>query len=220
MFYHDVPALPVVDFPIPGVPSPNISPPGQAHQSIPQPTQQYYPTISHPSYSLVTTLMCDIGESYIFTPASSHCSSTGQARQTIQQPAEPYYTMSMEPLSAVTMVVALELSFFIILIILKGVPELDDIPGARERTYTHLPAVNMNQYTGYSSHNPSSLHSSQYRITVSDNNFPPSGSLQMYVHYPRLRVAISFTSIQASFTATHTLHRSCALQLLPKIFHS
>jgi hypothetical protein len=71
--------------------------------------------------------MPGIGESHLFTFASTYCSS-GQARRTIQQPGEQYYTMSMAPLSALNMVVLLELSFPITLIILKGVSELDDIP--------------------------------------------------------------------------------------------
>ncbi|KAG2739389.1 hypothetical protein P692DRAFT_20756983 [Suillus brevipes Sb2] len=73
----------------PGAPSPDFSPPGQELQNILQPTQQYYMTMSSPSYSLATASM------------------PGQARRTIQQPAEPHYTMSMSPLSAVNMVVIL-----------------------------------------------------------------------------------------------------------------
>ncbi|KIK40868.1 hypothetical protein CY34DRAFT_806722 [Suillus luteus UH-Slu-Lm8-n1] len=75
----------------PGAPSPDFSPPGQELQNILQPTQQYYTTMSPPSYSL----------------AIASESMPGQARQTIQQPAGPYYTMTMSPLSAVDMVVIL-----------------------------------------------------------------------------------------------------------------
>jgi hypothetical protein len=60
-------------------------------------------------------------------------------------------------------------------------------------TYTH-PPTNMNQYTGYSSHNPPSLHSSQYRNTATRDNLPPSSSLQVYVHHHHLRAAILLTS--------------------------
>jgi hypothetical protein len=100
------------------------------------------------------------------------------------------------------------------------IPKVPENAPSPQSTYMHLPAININQYLGYSSHNPPSLHSSQYRITVTGDNFPLFGSLQMYVHHPLLRVAISLTSIQASFAAPHTQHRSCAPQLLPQIIHS
>lgn len=52
-----------------------------------------------------------------------------------------------------------------------------------QNTYTHPPS-NMNQYTGYSSHNPPSLHSSQYRSTVTRDSLLPSGSSQV-PHLPQ-----------------------------------
>lgn len=74
-----------------------------------------------------------ISGSYLFIFASPHCYSTGQARQNTQQITEQHYaTMSISPLPAVNMVVLFKLSFYITLIILKGVSldvtELDNIP--------------------------------------------------------------------------------------------
>jgi hypothetical protein len=65
-------------------------------------------------------------------------------------------------------------------------------PGPRS-TFTHLPAINTNQYTGDTSHNTPSLRSSTYRNMVTENNISSSSSLQMYVHQHHLRVAISLT---------------------------
>jgi len=110
---------------------------GQAHQIIPQPTQQYRPTM----YS-------GMDGSYLSIFASPNCSSTGQVRQTLQRPTDQYHTTipiqqptnqyhttmpiqqpthqyhttmptSLPP--AVNMVVLLGLSFLIALITLIGV---------------------------------------------------------------------------------------------------
>lgn len=97
----------------------------------------------------------------------------------------------------------------------NSVPMVSRNAPGPQSTFTHPPAINMNQYTGYSSHNPPGLHSSQYRTTVTGDNFPPSNSLQVYVHYPRIRLTISLTTMQTSFATIHTQHRSCAPQLLP-----
>lgn len=295
------PPYPSSTSPILGVPSPHCSPPGQAHQNTPHPTQQYCTTMSPPSYSLNTASM------------------PGIARRTIQQPGEQYFTMSMAPLSAFDMVSQSSMISPDHELTVSGRPNhhhsntsslkstttssskqtsrtvitrpiqtgfpgsstlsnlgdrnlappsrthivnsqngdtatrpfafADDLSShvanrsieatvnsggvsfgseaasahssstykhhtqlngamienaARSRfptaesvipmvpenapspqsTYTHLPAINMNQYLGYSSHNPPSLHSSQYRITVTGDNFPPFGSLQM-PHLPQ-----------------------------------
>ncbi|KAG1762348.1 hypothetical protein EDD22DRAFT_953187 [Suillus occidentalis] len=302
------PPYPPSTSPIPGVPSSHRSPPGQAHQTIPQPTRQYYTTMSPPSYSPVTASMPGIG----------------QACQTIQQPAEQYYTISMEPLSAVNMVsqssmispdheltvsgcpnhhhhstslkstttfsskrtsrtmishlsqigfpdsststnlgdrsfaplsrthivnspngntatrpfvFADDLSSHVANMSIQATidsgvishgseaasahfsstynhhtqlngamidnaarsrfPTAESVPLTRnsvpmvsrntpgpQSTSMHPSAINMNQYTGHSSHNPTGLHSSQYRTTVTGSNFSPSGSLQM-PHLPQ-----------------------------------
>jgi hypothetical protein len=62
-----------------------------------------------------------------------------------------------------------------------------------QSTYTHPPVINMNQYMGYSSHNPPSLYSSQYRNTVTMDNLQSSGSLQTCVHHHHLQVAMLLT---------------------------
>lgn len=51
-------------------------------------------------------------------------------------------------------------------------------PGPQS-TFTHLPAINTNQYTGDTSHNTPSLRSSTYRNMVTENNISSSSSLQM-----------------------------------------
>jgi hypothetical protein len=84
---------------------------------------------------------------------------------------------------------------------LNGVPMVPRNAGPQS-TYTHPPAMNMNQYTGDYSHNPPSLHSSQYHNMVTGNNFSSSSSLQMYVHHQHLRVAISLINTLYSIYRT------------------
>ncbi|KIK40874.1 hypothetical protein CY34DRAFT_806732 [Suillus luteus UH-Slu-Lm8-n1] len=58
------------------------------------------------------------------------------------------------------------------------IPVVPQNASSSRNTYMRPPS-NMNQYTGYSSHNPPSLHSSQYRNTVPRDILLPSGSLQV-----------------------------------------
>lgn len=60
----------------------------------------------------------------------------------------------------------------------SDIPVVPQNAPSSRNTYTH-PPTNMHQYTGYSSHNPPSLHSSQYHNTVTRNILLPSGSLQV-----------------------------------------
>ncbi|KAG1882329.1 hypothetical protein F4604DRAFT_422261 [Suillus subluteus] len=60
------------------------------------------------------------------------------------------------------------------------IPLMSNNASGPQTTYTHPPAINMNQYTGYVPfHNPPSLHSAQCPNTVAGNSLPPSSLLPM-----------------------------------------